>query len=123
MVFPRCAATLETWTANPLAFPLLVKDVRCRETLGVGGTGLTCIISIVEQEVGNKAKALVTQSPSDVGRKLPLHSRCMMILFLYRNHGLPTLPTLVSAPGFVQIKKTKMFQGIGNGFCLLEEVT
>jgi len=123
MVFPRCAATLETWTASPLAFPLLVKYGRCRETLGVGGTGLACNISIVEQEVGNNVNALVTQPPSDVARRLPLYSCCMKILFLYRNHGLPTLPTLVSAPGFVQIKKTKMFQGIGNGFCLLEEVT
>jgi hypothetical protein len=111
MVFPRCAATLETWTASPLAFPLFMKYGLCRETLGVGGTGLTCSISIVEQEVGIKANALATQPPSDVGRKLPLYSCCVKILFLYRNHGLPTLPHLCFRPGPCSDKENENVSG------------
>ena len=50
IVFPNCEATLEIWIANPPPLPLLGTCVRPLDTLGVGGTGLTCNISFPNNE-------------------------------------------------------------------------
>jgi hypothetical protein len=112
MVFPRCAATLETWTASPLAFPLFVKYGRCRGTLGVGGTGLTRNISIVEQEFGNKANALATQPLSDVGEITLVQLLCEDFVLVSQSWSAHTSPPCFR-PGLCSDKENKMFQGNG----------
>lgn len=54
-----------------------------------------------------------------------MHSGCMKILFLYRNHDLPTLPHPSFHPGFVQIKKKEgnCLRELGNRSLFTGEVT
>ena len=48
MALPKFDATLDTWMASPLALARVVNCTRERDTLGAGGTGLTCNISTDE---------------------------------------------------------------------------